>query len=173
MVDGGASDDWSRETLNSSCWGSLISMRSDWVLWGCHVGMQQSRLSGSWCLYAPRVPGPGPGHRAWCLSNNYFYPTLNKLEDWQTGAGPGGGDGIRTASIPGHGPAPLRSLDSHNNGLLLLASFIETKYPERKEIISTPQNFTSTVAMSGLCSQSALWLGMSTCYYPVPHIFWL
>ena len=41
--DGGASDDWSRETLNSSCWGSLINMRSDWVLWGCHVGMQQSR----------------------------------------------------------------------------------------------------------------------------------
>ena len=49
---------------------------------------------------------------------------------------------------------PLRSLDSHNNGLLLLASFIETKYPERKEIISTPQNFTSPPSLCLGCVPS-------------------
>ena len=49
---------------------------------------------------------------------------------------------------------PLRSLDSHNNGLRLLASFIETKYPERKEIISTPQNFTSPPSLCLGCVPS-------------------
>ena len=107
-----------------SCWNAAEQSRADCP--AADVSMLRVSL----------VPAPGTAPDAYQITI-FTQHSINQRTDRR---GLGQGEVMASELPPSQDTAaPLRSLDSHNNGLLLLASFIETKYPERKEIISTPQ----------------------------------